>query len=187
MFLQRLTQWFTNLFSRIASHLRDAVTADAEREPVMSAHSFPTSDTFTPADYLLPPNWLEDARRMRPQLLAPDAAQRRPLEKPEKPQTPGKPRSTGANGEPAHVGATQPPQTPRSTPPSQPTRTASTSPADAAQHDTLDDLLLRRRLMSLKHLVRLGIYNEGFHSERTPEQYHRSLGIEEYGDDQSAE
>lgn len=36
--------------------------------------------------------------------------------------------------------------------------------------------------MSLKHLVRLGVYNEGFASGRTPEQYHHSLGIDGYDD-----
>jgi hypothetical protein len=37
----------------------------------------------------------------------------------------------------------------------------------------------RRRLLGLKYLVRLGIYNEGFDASSTPDQYQRSLGIDE--------
>jgi hypothetical protein len=37
----------------------------------------------------------------------------------------------------------------------------------------------RRRLLGLKYLVRLGIYNEGFDSSGTPDQYQRSLGMDE--------
>lgn len=198
MFLQRLTQWFTTAFSRIASHVRDAFTYDDEHdehEPAMSGHTRMAPHNFMSADYLLPPNWLEDARRLRPQLLAPDVTpQRRPLEKPpleksekQKQQLSGPSRVTGTNGQAAgqaaRIGTPQPQQPSRPTPPAQPVQAIPTSPADAATpQDTLDDLL-HRRLMSLKHLVRLGVYNEGFTSGRTPEQYHRSLGIDEFDDD----
>ena len=37
----------------------------------------------------------------------------------------------------------------------------------------------RRRLLGLKYLVRLGIYNEGFDASTTPDQYQRSLGMDE--------
>jgi hypothetical protein len=36
-----------------------------------------------------------------------------------------------------------------------------------------------RRLMALKYLVRLGIYNEGFASSSVPDQYQHSLGMDE--------
>lgn len=186
MFLQRLTKWFTKTVSRIISHIHDALTYEPVREPVMSGHARTAPPSLMSADYLLPPNWLEDSRRLRPQLLTPDApAQRRPVEKqslerPEKPQLSGQARMTGASGQAARVGAPQPQQPSRAIPPSQAGRTIPASPADTnAHHDLVDDQVLRRRLMSLKHLVRLGIYNEGFASGLTPEQYHHSLGIDD--------
>jgi hypothetical protein len=36
-----------------------------------------------------------------------------------------------------------------------------------------------RRLMALKYLVRLGIYNEGFANSSVPDQYQHSLGMDE--------
>ena len=190
MFLQRLTKWFTRSFSRIISRVHDALTYDAEREPITSSsYSRVAQHSFVPSDYLLPPNWLEDARRLRPQLLAPDALPyRRPIEnqspdRPEKQPLSGPSLTAGTNGQAARTGMQQPQQQSRPAPPSQPMRAIPAPPADAAAHDDAsDDVLLRRRLMSLKHLVRLGVYNEGFASGRTPEQYHRSLGIEGYDD-----
>lgn len=190
MFLQRLTKWFTKTFSHIVTHVREALTYDAdEREPVMTSYTRVTQRSFVSPDYLLPPNWLEDARRLRPQLLAPDTTpqrrpmEKRPLEKPEKQQLSGQSLTAGTNGQTARVGTPPPMQPPRPAPPSQPARAIPVSPAEAAaQHNALDDALLRRRLMSLKHLVRLGVYNEGFSSGRTPEQYHHSLGIDGYDD-----
>ena len=190
MFLQRLTKWFKETFSRIVSHVRAAFTYDDEREPVTSDYTRVTEHSFVSADYLLPPNWLEDARRLRPQLLTPDETSlRRPLEtkpaeKAEKQQLPSQGRTTSTNNQAARVGSSQAQQPPRSTPPTQPVQAIPTSPKDSAAHDeAADDQLLHRRLMSLKHLVRLGVYNEGFGSGRTPEQYHHSLGIDEYDDE----
>lgn len=191
MFLQRLTKWFTKTVSRIVAYVREALTYDAvEREPVMTSATRVTQRSFVSPDYLLPPNWLEDARRLRPQFLAPDETpqrkpiEKRPLEKTEKQQLSGQSLTAGTNSQAARVGTPQPGQPPRQAPPpSQPARAIPLSPADAAaQPDALDDALLRRRLMSLKHLVRLGVYNEGFTSGHTPEQYHYSLGIDGYDD-----
>lgn len=39
-----------------------------------------------------------------------------------------------------------------------------------------DEQYAYRRLMALKRLVRMGIYNEGFDPNRVPEQYLNSLG-----------
>lgn len=190
MFLQRLTKWFTKTVSRMVARVRDALTYDAEREPIMSSsYSRVTQHSFVSSEYLLPPNWLEDARRLRPQLLAPDMPpyrrpiENQPSEKPERQPLSGQSLTAGTNGQAARAGTPQPQQPTRPAPPSQPVRAVPASPADAAAHDdALHDVLLRRRLMSLKHLVRLGVYNEGFASGRTPEQYHRSLGIDGYDD-----
>jgi len=52
----------------------------------------------------------------------------------------------------------------------------------SSQHQqelSAEDQLLRRSLMSLRHLVRLGIYNEGFATGTLPEQYLHSVGLDE--------
>jgi len=194
MFLQRLTKWIKNTLSRIISHVRTAFTYEAEGEPVASNYTQVTEHSFVSADYLLPPNWLEDARRLRPQLLTPDETSRRrplettPLERAEKQQLPSQSLTAGTNNQAARVGSSQAQQPPRPAPPAQPTRAIPASPKDVTSHDeTADDQALHRRLMSLKHLVRLGVYNEGFASGRTPEQYHHSLGIDEYDDEMGGE
>ncbi len=47
-----------------------------------------------------------------------------------------------------------------------------------------EDYAARRRLMALKHLVRMGVYNEGFQRDAAPEQYRQSMGLDgEIGDD----
>jgi hypothetical protein len=37
----------------------------------------------------------------------------------------------------------------------------------------------QRSLRSLKYLVRIGLYNEGFTSSQVPDQYQHSLGLDE--------
>jgi hypothetical protein len=50
-------------------------------------------------------------------------------------------------------------------------------PADADDQPASDESA--RRMMALKYLVRLGIYNEGFASSSVPDQYQHSLGMDE--------
>jgi hypothetical protein len=45
------------------------------------------------------------------------------------------------------------------------------------------DQHLRRRLRSLRFLVRHGVYNEGFPDGQAPEQYHFSLGLDSLDSD----
>jgi hypothetical protein len=40
----------------------------------------------------------------------------------------------------------------------------------------INDRLLRQRLMALRRLVRMGIYNEGFDAHKLPTQYFYSTG-----------
>jgi hypothetical protein len=69
-------------------------------------------------------------------------------------------------------------------PAGQPSAPHPTPPASAADGtralpeagDNLDEGL-RRRLRSLRFLVRHGVYSEGFSSDRVPEQYRASLGL----------
>lgn len=73
---------------------------------------------------------------------------------------------------PARSPTTQP------APPSQPAQPIRLTPAslDAQNESGVPDQALYRRLMSLKRLVRLGIYGEGFDGNNVPEQYLHSLG-----------
>jgi hypothetical protein len=45
--------------------------------------------------------------------------------------------------------------------------------------EELRDVESRRRLLALRYLVRVGVYNEGFVAGDTPDQYQRSLGLGE--------
>ncbi len=57
---------------------------------------------------------------------------------------------------------------------------------DAAQRDeralaeaTAGSPIARRRLLFLRYLVRRNVYNEGFSAGQAPQQYHRSLGMDD--------
>ena len=79
---------------------------------------------------------------------------------------------------PAHGDAAAHSQPVLPAPPSQPLRA---EPVPPALERTSEDFALRRRLVSFKQLVRMGVYNEGFHKDAVPEQYARSLDLEDEG------
>jgi hypothetical protein len=58
-----------------------------------------------------------------------------------------------------------------------PSRSAQTSLDSAEGTDET-----QRKLIFLRYLVRHGVYNEGFANNGIPEQYHRSLGLDDSGD-----
>jgi hypothetical protein len=98
-----------------------------------------------------------------------------------RPQEPGFGAPPPARGDAAAL--SQPAQP---APQSQPLRA---EPALPALERTSEDYALRRRLVSFKQLVRMGIYNEGFHRDAVPEQYARSLDLEDEaqaGEDEDA-
>jgi hypothetical protein len=64
---------------------------------------------------------------------------------------------------------------PVAVPPAQPLIASVSFEAGADERE----VQMRRGLASLRYLVRLGIYNEGFKGERVPEQYQRSLGMDD--------
>ncbi|HLJ79842.1 MAG TPA: hypothetical protein VKT52_00060 [Ktedonobacterales bacterium] len=193
MFVQRLQRWLRRLAASLFhSHSTDLLPP--ERTAVLSASLRDDGQAAGPGGA----SWLDDGRRLRPRPSPPakldqrwntrPAAPRRPV--PTQPQLGRSPSIRPAAERPAPEPPRQKPAEPAArredtAVPTQPLHASepplsafgSTSPTTDGQPDY-------RRLMALKRLVRLGIYNEGFDSSRVPEQYLYSLGHE---DDLSAE
>lgn len=196
MVVHRVAQWLKALLSSRTSHSR--VTADVRgplpMEPAAAARSATASSTAEAPRAL---NWLAASRRLRPQRTISIPAT----------QAAGKATAKGGSGREQVAAACQRPQPteelPKRTeavekpqghspaaPKSQPLRR---EPPHARPHESPqqpvpaappegEEYAQRRRLMSLKHLVRMGVYNEGFRQHEAPEQYRQSMGL---GDDQA--
>ncbi len=174
MFVQRLLRWLAALPARLESRAadipaREVVHAGQTRS---AAHG----QSSRPSGGLASARWLDDARRLRPVRLGPaDSGERtRPTARP-----------SAGGGEPRRERESV--SRPRPTPPleravkpaqpSQPIAPAAAMPAPPHQSPA------QRELLALRHLIRLGIYNEGFTNGTAPEQYHHSLGLDGSGDE----
>ncbi|HEX6797602.1 MAG TPA: hypothetical protein VF116_07805 [Ktedonobacterales bacterium] len=184
MLVQRLTKRLANLLSRLATRLRAALTSLAPGERKLGAEASPRDGRMNTQQS---GSWLDDAHRLRPRrtALATADPNRR------KHAAPADPRPAPRSGTPTRpiVPPTPPTQDPTYARPWVfPAHAASTpapqQPAAASGALGGDEAQARRRLMSLKYLVRIGLYNEGFAPTDVPEQYQRSLGVdgEEYGE-----
>ncbi len=182
MFVRRLMQWLTGL---LASARRVSRGAPATEIADAGAVSLPIT------------NWLADARRVRPArgvAMAPVAGLRERA-------MPPRLRSGAIGREQVAAGRSRPLETPPGAqPPSRGDQAAQQQPTPAAPQSqplaprpdfpalepapTLgDDAVLHRQLTAFKQLVRLGVYNEGFRRDALPEQYARSLGMDDRLDD----
>lgn len=200
MTVLRLTRWLRAKILYVAARVRSILLTmpvpDSSRQPVLTGSMTHFGAGSAMTSFLSPTSWLDDAHRLRPQ-PTPTSVTPQPL-----PRSRGigsRPRivscasdapapmpSSSASAESTHVAApasSHTPPTAPTTPPSHATRPASPMQASAESAEPTTEMVeatdqaLYRRLMSLKHLVRLGIYNEGFSSTRVPEQYQRSLGL----------
>ncbi|MFI5271804.1 MAG: hypothetical protein ACHQ4H_02070 [Ktedonobacterales bacterium] len=176
MLVQRLTNWLTNLVTRIAARLR-GIAPLAAGEGHASNRGGDTS--LAASTQQSAASWLDDAHRLRPpRALLTTADQTRSARPVVPPPAPRKPAPADRTPTPSRpVSPANPPQEPvRPSPvaPQQPVIAAMSFGADPIA----GDVQARRRLMSLKYLVRIGLYNEGFAAENVPEQYQRSLGID---------
>lgn len=199
MVVHRVTQWLKALLSPRTS--RSRVTADA-RVPLLvgAGATFPPT-TAIPTETPRALNWLAASRRLRPA---------RTISIGTMPSAGGKAVAKGETGR-EQVAATcprpQPPaedatkrgdaaekpqgQTQQTDAKSQPLRretpAAKPQPPSPAAPSEQGDYAARRRLMALKHLVRMGVYNEGFQQGAAPDQYRQSLGLDdELGNDLGA-
>lgn len=179
MFVQRLLRWFAALPARLSSRSVDIPTREvvhAGQTRATAAHS----PSYRPSGGLASARWLDDARRLRPVRLRPAGSgdRARPTARP----------SAGGESRRERESAIRPrPTAPleRSVKPAQPSQPI--APA-AAMPPPPHHSPAQRELLALRHLVRLGIYNEGFTNNRVPEQYRHSLGLDDSsGEDLSAQ
>jgi hypothetical protein len=174
MFVQRLLRWFAALPARLSSRpvaipTREVVHAGQTR--TTAAHG----QSARPSGGLATARWLDDARRLRPVRRGPagSAEHTRPIARP----------SAGGESRRERESAIRPRPTPpleRSVKPAQPSQPL--APA-AAMPPPSHHSPAQRELLALRHLVRLGIYNEGFTNNRVPEQYRHSLGLNDSSDE----
>jgi hypothetical protein len=179
MFLHRLKQLWSRVLARLAEGLHFSLS-DPRRDTRPASVDYSSSvTTSTHSSGLASARWLDDTRRMRPRLtsteewtmherhIRPTQSQRpdttpitssRPLDTTREQQE----RSAPTQPQPARFAVS----------PSEEAPEAPGGVESAAGEE-------RRRLLGLKYLVRLGIYNEGFDASTTPDQYQRSLGMDE--------
>jgi hypothetical protein len=180
MLVRRFQQWLTGFLSRVTDPLRSRTPVQAERDAVLSGARCQGAASAAHASG----NWLDDGRRLRPGTgpLGPAHADQVPLGPAAAGEASGRtpkasrPSATTAQGENSLPPPADPPTVhpPVAVPPAQPLIASVSFEAGADERD----VQMRRGLASLKYLVRLGIYNEGFKGERVPEQYQRSLGMD---------
>jgi hypothetical protein len=177
MFLHRLRQLLSQVFMRLTRRLHSSSTDSPDRESQLATPAGYRQNTTTnlPASGLASARWLDDTRRMRPRSSTTGGGAARDGQN--RPARSGRPNTvplaslplqdrTPGHPNPAHE---TPAPTPRPEYPTMP------PPASAQQASNEGG----RRLMALKYLVRLGIYNEGFASSSVPDQYQHSLGMDE--------
>jgi hypothetical protein len=193
MFLQRLKQLWSRVVSRLTARLRSSSTDLQKRDGQTAGATYPRSNATPgiPSGGFASGRWLDDNRRMRPQLtkstegwVARDRqAQISRSLRPDSSKV-ASPHSRDGEDEPGRPSYEQ--SAPAA---SREDESASLLPietGDENSNDTdstrLGDEESRRRLLGLKYLVRLGIYNEGFDASGTPDQYQHSLGMDESED-----
>lgn len=196
MFVQRLINWLRRVFSAFTARPRASQPPQTDASAVMSGCAAGQRGASSGS-------WLDDGRGLRPRPAAKSTQEPRwtvrgiaPRQQPAEPPSQNR-RPVPSRPVPAHpaaeaasagdsVARPQPPQPAPSLPAVPPARL---TPASFASHDAhggsdgsdgddsgVHDQALYRRLMSLKRLVRLGIYGEGFDAHNVPEQYLHSLG-----------
>lgn len=190
MFVQRLPRWLRRLVATLF-HPRSADLLPPERTAVLSATL--RNSSAGDGDGSGVASWLDDGRRLRPRPSPPAKLDQRWNTRPMAPRQPVPTQPQPGRAPSIRPAAEQPaPEPPRKNPaepaarreePALPPLPAEPAPVSDASLpidvSSASGQHMHRRLMALKRLVRLGIYNEGFEPNRVPEQYLHSLGRED--------
>jgi hypothetical protein len=200
MFLHHLRQWLSRVRARLSGllHSQALSTSNLEHESPMAAGTRRRESAISSnplSSGLASARWLDDTRRMRPRVApakewAPYDRQAQPTRLIRPDSLPGSsPRPPDRTLEISSGTHIPPTPTPRPEFPTMPPAGQQISaptprpefptmpPGGTADHPDSNES--GRRLMALKYLVRLGIYNEGFASTSVPDQYQHSLGMDE--------
>lgn len=177
MFVQRLLRWLAALRARLSSRpadipAREVVHAGQARA---AAHG----QSYRPSGGLASARWLDDARRLRP-------VRHRPADSGERARPSARPSAGGGEPRRERESVSRPRPTPpleRAVKPAQPSQPSQPIAPAAAMPAPPHQSPAQRELLALRHLVRLGIYNEGFTNGAAPDQYHHSLGLDGSGDE----
>ena len=190
MFLQRLKQLWSRVISRLTACLHlpsstNLLKRDGQRAEATFPHS---SVTGIPGGGFASGRWLDDNRRLRPQFTSSTEGwvardRQAQISRSLRPDSSKVASSHSPDGSDEHVRPGYEQSAPSASPKEE---SASLLPIETGDSDTADpngarlgDEESRRRLLGLKYLVRLGIYNEGFAADGTPDQYQHSLGMDE--------
>jgi hypothetical protein len=189
MFLHRLKQLWSRVLARLAAGLHLSSSDPRRRETRSTSVDYSSSAaTSTRSSGLASARWLDDTRRMRSRLTPTEewtvherhVRPTRPLRSDTTPIASSRPLDATREQRERSL-PTQPQTAPFAVSPSNdavsPSNDAAALPGGADEGAAAGEE--RRRLVGLKYLVRLGIYNEGFDASTTPDQYQRSLGMDE--------
>jgi hypothetical protein len=178
MFLHRLRQLLSQVFMRLTRRLHSSSTDSLECESQLATPAAYRQSTLTnlPASGLASARWLDDTRRMRPRSSTTDGWAARDGQN--RSTRSGRPNSIPlASLRPQDRALGRPNSTHEISVPTPRPEFPTMPPAGTKDQPASDES--GRRMMALKYLVRLGIYNEGFTSSSVPDQYQHSLGMDE--------
>jgi hypothetical protein len=186
MFLQRLKQLWSRVVSRLSACLHTSSSPDLrERDghPAEATYPHQSAAPGMLGGGFASGHWLDDNHRMRPQLTSSPEGwvardRQAQISRGRWPDSSKATSSRSLDGADEH-GKTDYEQS-ASAGPLLPIGTGDGEMVDQNSAQ-LGDEETRRRLLGLKYLVRLGIYNEGFAASGTPDQYQHSLGMDEPG------
>ena len=192
MFLQRLKQLWSRVVSRLAAWLHSSSSTEVpgrDRQPAEAAYPHQSAGPGMPSGGFASGHWLDDNRRLRPQLTpSPEGWMARDhqaqMSRGRWPDSSKVTSSRSLDGTDEHGRPMYEQSAPTTASPQE--ESASLLPIEPGNGDRVEenseplgDEETRRRLLGLKYLVRLGIYNEGFAASGTPDQYQHSLGMDE--------
>lgn len=176
MFVQRLQRWLRRIAASLFHpHAHDVLPP--ERTAVLSASLRGETGASGVSSGA---SWLDDGRRLRPRPSPPAKLDQRWNARLIPPRQPVPTQPQASRAPTIRPAAEQPKaETPRKKP-AEPAQSGELiHPVSGSPSPAMDGQIEYRRLMALKRLVRLGIYNEGFDPSRVPEQYLQSLGRED--------
>ena len=183
MFLHRLKQLFSRIFMRLLGreHRSSPNPRSAPSQAAISVGRRQTVAANIPTSGLASGHWLDDTRRMRPQ-IPPWALSDSPRESRHLSQPNTFPIAASCPPDRA-AGPVAPTYEPTHDPALLPAQTEPETTQPAGMRNVLPHEVRHRQLTALKYLIRLGVYNEGFSGGNVPEQYQHSMGMYEAGDE----
>lgn len=193
MFFLQLKRWLTKL---VMSLRQASIIQESDQSSRRMVSPAIGQSRLSESDGTNSSSWLDDSRRMRPPATSSERTQPQETNSPlyppavrtyridEHAQKPPAAKVTLEHDAGDGTASTAPfaARLPRENGNSNDSPLLDGNAAESAAQGSAYDRVTRQRLMALRRLVRMGIYNEGFASDHVPAQYYFSLGRDQQDD-----